>query len=191
MLAVAVLAASCMVRPRPDPTRFYVLAASAPDSAAAPGTLALGLGPITMPGYLQSPMLATRVDGTQIRYAEFDRWAEPLPTLFGRALGRDLSAVLGARIVPYPWSRTTPLDVVVRVDVSAFEVDGAGNAILEACWSIREPRTSSERRDQCASIAHPTAEHGVNAQVAALGRAVGALATRMATAIRSSPRSEP
>ena len=61
--------------------------------------------------------------GTQIRYAEFDRWAAPLPTLFGRALGQDLSALLGARVVPHPWYRATPLDVIVRVDVTAFETE--------------------------------------------------------------------
>ena len=95
-----------------------------------------------MPGYLQHPMLVTRPDATQVRYADFDRWAEPLPTLFGRALGQDLSALLGARIVPHPWYRGTPLDVVVRVDVASFESDAAGDARLTACWTVHESPTT-------------------------------------------------
>ncbi len=184
-LALAVLAASCMLRPRADPTRFYVLAASAPDHPPAPGSPVLGLGPITMPAYLQRPMLATRADATQVRYADFDRWAEPLPTLFGRALGRDLSGLLDARIVPYPWYRTTPLDVVVRVDVTSFEVDAAGNARLEACWTIRDSPTRTARRDECSSIVEAIDGDGAQAQVTALGRAVSELARRVANAIRS------
>jgi len=183
-LALASLAASCMLRPRPDPTRFYVLPASAPDHSPAPDSLVLGLGPITMPGYLQRPLLATR-DATQVRYADLDRWAEPLPTLFGRALGQDLSGLLGARIVPYPWYRATPLDVVVRVDVTSFEVDAAGNARLEACWTIRDSRTRTAHREECSSIVEAIDGHGAQAHVAALGRAVSELARRVANAIRS------
>jgi len=130
-------------------------------------------------------MLATRVDDTEVRYADFDRWAEPLPTLFGRALGQDLSGLLDARIVPYPWYRATPLDVVVRVDVTSFEADTAGKARLEACWTIRDPRTQTSRREECSSIVEAIDGHGAPAQVAALSRPVSELARRVANAIRS------
>lgn len=189
-LTVAVLAPACMLRPRPDPVRFYVLAASAPDQAPAPGAPVVGLGPITMPGYLQHPMLATRPNATQVRYAEVDRWAEPLPTLFGRALGQDLSALLGARIAPYPWYRDTPLDVVVRVDVASFEADAAGDARLDACWTVRDGPAKTMCRDECSLIVQAVDEPGAQAHVAALSRAVGELAQRLASAIRSCPRGE-
>jgi hypothetical protein len=174
-------------RPHQDPTRFYVLAASAPDHPPAPASLVVGLGPIAMPGYLQHPMLATRAAGTQIRYADFDRWAEPLPTLFGRALGQDLSALLDAGIVPYPWYRTARPDVVVRVDVTSFEADAAGDARLDACWTIRDPPMRTACRGECSSILEPVDERGAQASVAALSRAVGELARQLASAIRSCP----
>ncbi len=155
-----------------------------------PGSLVVGLGPITMPGYLHHSMLASRPDGTQIRYAEFDRWAEPLPTLFGRALGQDLSALLGARVVPHPWYRATPLDVIVRVDVTAFEADAAGDARLDACWTILHSPATTVCREECSSIVEAVDERGAPANVAALSRAVGELAQRLASAIRSCPRRE-
>lgn len=188
-LALALLAPACMLRPRPDPTRFYVLAASAPDHPPVPGSLVVGLGPIKMPGYLQQPMLATRVEGTQIRYADVDRWVEPLPTLFGRVLGQDLSALLGARVVPYPWYRTTPLDVAVRVEVTSFEA-AAGTATLGACWTIVDSPAKTVCRDGCSSIVEVADGSGARALVAALSRAVGELAERLADAIRSCPRIE-
>jgi uncharacterized lipoprotein YmbA len=187
LFAVAVLEASCVLRRGPDPTRFYVLAATASDSAPPSGSLQIGLGPIAMPGYLQHQELATRV-GTEVRYADVDRWAEPLPTLFARALGHDLSALLGARIVPYPWYRATPLDGVVRVDVTSFEADAVGSARLDACWSVRRSRGSAACREDCASIAEAVDARGGEAQVAALSRALGELAWRVATAVHSCPR---
>ncbi len=185
-LAAALCGTSCMFRRSTDPTRFYVLTATAPDPASAPGSLAIGLGPVAMPGYLAHPMVATRIDGTQVRYAAYDRWAEPLPTLFSRALGQDLSALLdAARIVPYPWYPTTPVDVVVRVDVNSFEADGHGRAQLDACWSVQEPRGKTVRQQACSSISEMADQHGTQAEVSALGRAVGELARQMAAAIRS------
>ena len=186
-LAAAVVATSCIWRPGADPTRFYVLAASVPDSPRPPGSLAIGLGPIVMPGYLQHPGLATRV-GTEVRYADVDRWAEPLPTLFARALGQDLSALLGARIAPYPWYRAAPLDLVVRVDVTSFEADAATGARLDACWSIRGSRARTVCREDCSSIVEAVDERGAQAHVAALSRAVGELGQRVASASRSCPR---
>ena len=131
-----------------------------------------------MPGYLLHPGLATRV-GTEVRYARVDRWAEPLPALFASALGQDLAALVGARIVPYPWYRAAPLDLVVRVDVTSFEADAAENARLDACWSIRGSRGITVCRDDCSSIVEPVDERGAQAQVAALSRALGELARRV------------
>jgi uncharacterized protein len=183
-LAISVLVTSCLFG-RGDPTRFYVLTSTVSASSSASGSLGIGLGPISMPGYLRRPMLMTRLDDTQVRYADFDRWAEPLPALFARALGQDLSALLDtARIVPYPWYPAAALDVVVRVNVTAFEADARGTARLEACWTIRDARTATVRHDDCSSITEAVAGDDAQVQVAALSRAVGELAQRIATAIR-------
>jgi hypothetical protein len=123
--------------------------------------------------------------GTEVRYAEVERWAEPLPTLFGRALGQDLAALLGARIVPYPWYRATPLDLVVRVDVTTFEAGAAGSARLDACWRILGSRGTAVCRDDCSSIVEAVDERGAPAQVAGL---IGELAQRVAMLARSASR---
>lgn len=175
--------ASCVLHRGPDPTRFYVLTANA-DSPRPKGSLSIGLGPIVMPGYLQQPGLATRV-GPEVRYASADRWAERLPALFGRVLGQELSARVGARIVPYPWHRAAPVDLVVRVEVTSFEANAAGNATLDACWTIRGSRAEPVCREGCSSIMEAVDEPGARAQVAALSRTIGELAQRIANAIPS------
>lgn len=183
LLALAALTSACALGAHRDPTRFYVLEPTASPHARAVDAPAVGLGPIALPGYLQSRGIATRA-GTEIRYAELDRWAEPLPTMFGRALGQDLSAQLETRVVQYPWYRSTRLGTVVELDVAAFEADAAGGASLDACWTLRDARTTRMCRG-CASIAEMADDRSVEARVAALSRAVGELARRIASEVAS------
>ncbi len=180
-----------MLRPRPDPTRFYVLAATAPDHPPAPGSLVVGLGPITMPGYLQHPMLATRPDATQVRYADFDRWAEPLPTLFGRALGQDLSALLGARIVPHPWYRGDPARCRRARRRDLFRV--RRHRRREAgCVLDRSGTRPRGRRAGTSARRSSRRSTSVTRRLASPRSAVPSseLAQRLASAIRSCPRRE-
>jgi uncharacterized protein len=187
-LAAVVLVASgtgCFLRARQDPARYYTLVALA-ESAPAASRLRVGLGPITLPGYLDRPELATRVDPERVRYSAFDRWAEPLPRQLERILGEDLGRALGTvGIVAYPWYPSVPLDVAVRVNVLAFELDAGGVARLEAAWTLRDPGTARVFRQGRSSFAEPVAPGGADTAVAALSRALARLAAELAAAIEA------
>src|SRR2546422_9243076 len=95
------LLAGCMGLGRhSDPTKFFTLTplpgSAGSEHAGDPGPLSLGLGPILLPGYLDRAQLVTRVGPNEVRFAPFDRWAEPLAESFGRTLQQDLLGVLGA-----------------------------------------------------------------------------------------------
>ncbi len=184
-LAITLFTSSCLLMARGDASRFYVLRVVAEPAPSGGGSLDVGLGPITIPGYLRRPTLATRVSTTdQVRYAEFDRWAEPLSSQFQRTLGQDLASALGAeRVVPFPWYPTTPVDVAVRVNVVAFETDTAGQARLDAEWTIHDPRTAAVLRGGRSVITEPVDGEGAPAAVAALSRTVAELASRIASGI--------
>jgi len=184
-LALIVLATSCFLVSRSDPSRFYTLAATAEPAVPSPGSVGVGLGPISMPGYLWRPTLATRVDESRIRYSEFDRWAEPLTSQFPRTLAQDLSSMLATdRLVRFPWHPDTPLDATVRVDVLAFETDTTGTARLDAVWTVRDPHTGAVRRGDRSVITRPVDGGGPDAAVAALSQTLGALSQQIAAAIQ-------
>ena len=72
-------------------------------------------------------------------------------SIAGPSRSRRSSAVHSVRTSPHcsaPASCRTrgtaapPLDVVVRVDVTSFEADAAGDARLDACWTIRDSPTT-------------------------------------------------
>src|SRR5262249_49551609 len=107
LLLLLALGAACRIVPqaRPDSTRFYTLGLSVPSEPGGhAGQLALGLGPIILPGYLDQPQLVTRVDEERIAFAPDDRWAGSLRAQFEHALQlRLMSALDTDDISVFPW----------------------------------------------------------------------------------------
>jgi uncharacterized protein len=193
-LVLAMSQTACLFRARPDSFRYYTLESSTEPSVKAPSGLTVGLGPVTLPGYLSRPSLVTRVDGAQVRYAEAEWWAEPLGKQFTRTMSEDLSRALGgARIIDYAWYPGTPIDVAVAVNVLAFEVDATGAATLNAGWTLRDPHSRQVGYEGQSAIVEPAVgtpgEAKGDAAVAALSRALARLSSEIAVAIVSGTRS--
>ena len=144
-LFVSFIPAGCtFLDPKPDPSRFFALASLPRTSQKAQDTagtnaLALGIGPIKFPGYLDRQQLVTRVSQNRFAVAENDRWAEPLEENFSRVLSQNLSILLQtARIVAYPWERSQQLTYLVQVEVLHFEPNAEQVVVLWARWSITD-----------------------------------------------------
>jgi uncharacterized lipoprotein YmbA len=124
------------------PTTFYVLSSSLDPGPVRQGrALSLGLGPITLPPYLDRPQMVRRVAPNELVFDEFNRWSEPLKENFARLLATDLDKLIEIdRLVPFPWYSTTKMDYAVAVAVMRFEQQPNGDAVLDARWSIRNAR---------------------------------------------------
>jgi uncharacterized lipoprotein YmbA len=125
------------------PTRFYVLSTMTGQAAAIPGKgTALGIGPVTLPEYLNRPQIVTRVSGNQLALAEFDQWGGDLNDNITRALAANLSNLLETdRVSLYPWQDGSPIDYQVTIDVVHFEQDVDGSSLLAVFWSVVDPRS--------------------------------------------------
>jgi uncharacterized protein len=192
-LVLATGQSACLFRARPDAFRYYTLASSAEPAVKSASGLTVGLGPVTLPGYLSRPGLVTRMGDTQVHYAEGDLWAEPLAKQFTRTLSEDLSRALGgARIMDYPWYPGAPVDVAVAVTVVAFEVDSTGTATLNASWTVRDPQSRKVGYEGQSAIVEPAGgtpgEASGDAAVAALSRALARLSRELALAIVTNVR---
>jgi uncharacterized protein len=124
------------------PTRFYVLptltsADTAPGTSAAKRDLTIGVGPVTLPPYLDRPQIVTRASRARLALAEFDQWAAPLHDDVARVLAENLSLLIPTDyVVLAPWPRTTAIDYQVTVEVMRFD-GGVGNeVVLAARWAI-------------------------------------------------------
>ena len=184
--AVLVAVGGCSLLRGPDvpPTTFYILSATAERGQIPAGRpLALGLGPVTLPPYLNRPEMVHRVAPNQLSFDEFNRWSEPLKDNVVRVLAADLDALLGLdRIVFYPWYSSTPMDYSVAVAVLRFEPQPDGNAVLDARWSIGNGR-GEQLANRDAHFERPAGKPPQTA--AALSALLGDLATEIGTELRT------
>lgn len=174
-----------------QPTRYYTLS-TASEPAAAPRSgqgLAIGLGPLTLPQYLDRPDIVTRAGANQMRLGDFSQWAEPLEPLLTRIMAEDLYALTGAKdVIPIPQRGDLPLDRVVEVDVARFDADEGGEVKLDARWRVYR----GDGETLVASGRSQVAEQGAavpdyDAIVAAMSRAVGRLSAEIAAGIAAEP----
>jgi len=182
----AVVAGGCLGG-RSDPAKLFTLTATiAPDGV--PGEswdAALGLGPVAIPGYLDRPQLVTRVGPNELELTDVARWAEPLREGIARALQQDLLVASGARRVAlYPWASAAGVDLAVAVDVLGFEAGPRGDAQLVARWTVRDVAGGRVLAFRESRLVEPAQGRGADAGVAALSRALGALAREIAATVR-------
>ncbi|HEY6368874.1 MAG TPA: PqiC family protein [Candidatus Binatia bacterium] len=175
--------------PKPDPSRFFALA-SLPRTGqkaqvdAGTNVLALGIGPIKFPGYLDRQQLVTRISQNRFAVAENDRWAEPLEENFSRVLSQNLSILLHTdRVVTYPWERSQSPTYQVQVEVLRFEPNAQQMVELWARWSITDntKKTVSARES---FLSRPAKDKSTEASVAALSEVVGSLSQEISASIR-------
>jgi uncharacterized protein len=190
VLAAGLTLAGCADTP---PTRFYTLS---PLEGAPGGTppanlpeLTVGVGPVTLPPYLDRPQLVTRAGGNRMVLADFDSWVEPLQGMFTRVLGENLALLLGTDdVLLLPQNRDFALDRQVEVDVTRFDVDNVGNAVLDAKWWVYGRDGDKLLRSGRSTVSEPAAVDDYTAAAAALSRALGAMSTEIAQAIADSAR---
>jgi len=124
------------------PSKFYVLSALPESETAVKGVgnendLAIGIGPITLPIYLDRAQIVTRISRNELKMDEFNRWAEPLKENFFRVLAENLSVLLDTvDIRLYSRRISTPVSYQVTIDVSRFDVTSDGKALLIAYWAV-------------------------------------------------------
>jgi uncharacterized protein len=176
-----------------QPTRFYTLAAvpDAPGEAmpALPPDLAVGIGPVTLPPYLDRPQLVTRAGSNRAVLAEFDSWVEPLQGMFARVLAENLALLLGTDdVLMLPQRRPLALDYQVEVDVTRFDVDTSGSAVLDARWWVLGRDGERLLRSGRSTISEPTEVGDYTAAAGALSRALGAMSLEIARAIADQAR---
>lgn len=144
LVLLPLLATGCL-SPRPDPSIFLVLSPAVaavgniPADVLHPDML-LGVGPVTLPAYLDRPELVTRLEATELAIDPFARWSAPLEVLFAQALADHLVAILGPRgVVVHPWASRDRPTRSVSIVVQQFEPVAPDQALLRVRWHVAGP----------------------------------------------------
>ena len=188
-----VLLAGCTTfSARPDPSKFFTLSALSQPSegavkrpAESPG-ISLGIGPVSLPGYLDRQEIVTRIAPNQINLSEYDRWAEPLEESFTRVVSQNISNILSAdRVNAYPWPIDKKPLYQVEIEVLRFEANTAQEAQLSARWAVRNTGKKDSIRYRETRLSRPAQSRSTEASVAALSEVLSDLSREIAEAIES------
>jgi uncharacterized lipoprotein YmbA len=119
--------------------RLYLLTATAPAAEKAAGfgntDGAIGIGPLSIPEYLNRPQLVTRAGDNELQAAAFANWAEPLKQNILRVLAENMTALTGNEAVyRYPWRVGFAPSHQLQVEVERFDADAYGEAVLSVRW---------------------------------------------------------
>jgi len=202
LLALAAIGVTGCAR-QSQPSSFYLLSYEPPQmqsgqSTTARAGLALGVGPIDFPQYLDRPQFVTRDGANRLVLQEFRRWGGRLKENFTAVLAETLSAELETdRVSIYPWNLSAPIEYQVTVQVAVFDANAAGGSMLDARWSLVDVKTQQVlvmARSSYRQTVDPGADPGKGevdyaAIAAAMSRDVAGLAREIADRIETLPGS--
>jgi uncharacterized lipoprotein YmbA len=187
LLLVAFLLAGCSTSP---PVRFYNLnslpGGQQENPPVLPGEdIAIGVGPVEFPAFLDRPQIVTRKSQNQVEIAEFHRWASSLPGDFSRVLAKNISTLLPTdRVAVYPWDDTFSPTYQVKLDVEQFDGQLGEQIFLRVIWSLVGQEGMKELVVRKTLIEEPVLTNDYNGLVAAQSNALATLSREIVEEIR-------
>ena len=172
------------------PSRFYMLETisgipASQGTAALDQPISIGLGPVTLPDYVDRPQIVTRTSQNTFQLAEFDRWAEPLSSNVSRTLAENLTFLLpNDSVAPYPWPGSIEVTYQVVVDVYRFDGILGEKALLEAQWSVLAKKGKKALIQKRSTFVEPADGSSFGNLVSAQSRALESLSREIALTIQ-------
>lgn len=178
------LLAACGSTP---PTQVFGLtdASQRADTPAPGGAPVIYVDTAVVADYLDRTQMVTRKGSYRISLHEFAIWSEPLGDLITASLVDDLALSFGDdQVMATPIPSYQDPDWRVELDVLRFDVDEAGEAVIDVRWTLlqgyREDLAASNREVIVTKAANPLE---AASRVDALREGLGMLSERIAARI--------
>jgi uncharacterized lipoprotein YmbA len=144
----------------------------------------VGIFPVTIPAHADRPEVVTRGPSNAVSVQPTERWAENLSLNLTQALARNVATLLASeQVVFLPSPIDMPVDAEVRLELSQFELDGLGNAVIAGQWTVSSPRSQRDPVSAAVDVHEPVVPDGYEAGVAALSRGLSVVSREIAEAI--------
>ena len=198
LVAICSLALSgCLAGGPGKPTNYYVLnslysSGMETRAVAELKNIAIAVGPIRLPQYLDRPQMVTRAQPNEIKIAEFSQWSEPLRVNFARVLAENLTILLDSeQIIIFPFLKEAFFDYQITVEVTRFDGNLEEGAQMRASWTIWGPKRGEVLLKKYSFFNEPVSSADMDALVAAESRTVADLSKEIAEAIIGLVRDRP
>ncbi len=172
------------------PSRFYSLSSTATADGTPATSVAVMVGPVTIPASVDQPEFVVQVAPNRVDVDEFNRWVAPLNDAIARAVAGDLVVLLGTPDVASAQLANFTPDYRVTIDVQRFESIQGDAALVEAVWTVRKT-AGGETRSGRTVAREPVQGQGFDALAAAHSRAIAKVSADIAAAIRAEAEKKP
>jgi hypothetical protein len=187
LLLTVFFVAACSTTP---PVAYYTLN-TLPEmqqeipAAVVDDTLAIGVGPVEFPKFLDRPQIVTRKSQNQIEVSEFHRWAGSFPGDFSRVLAKNISILLPTdRVAVYPWGEQFSPTYRVKLDVEQFDGQLGERVVLEVTWMVTDQEGINKLLVRKSLIEEPVSDKTYEALVEAKSNALTTLSRTIVEEIR-------
>jgi len=171
------------------PVTFYTLnplSGVKPDSPRdiVDRDIAVGVGPVAFPDYLDRPQIVTRRGQSRLDISEFHRWGGSLVKDFSRILAKNISILLSTnQVTVYPWRDDFSPTYRIKLNVEQFDGQLSKFVLLNVTWAVTgQENTDLVSRTSVIEERIATTDH--ERLVAAMSRALAALSREVADEIR-------
>ena len=172
------LLASCA-----EPKSFYVLNPEGPPPSG--GGMAVGVGPVSVAGYLDRPNLVFQETGNRMSVSENHRWAGDLQENIARVMATNLGRRLGTgNVRTYPWGSDGELRYQVSIDIRQMHGKDDGEAFLDAAWRVYSLPDRRMISSKSWSGSQDMDADGYDAMAAAESKLMARLATEIAAGLK-------
>ena len=154
-------------------------------AAVMDDTLAIGVGPVEFPKFLDRPQIVTRKSQNQIEVSEFHRWAGSFPGDFSRVLAKNISILLPTdRVAVYPWGEQFSPTYRIKLDVEQFDGQVGERVVLEVTWMVTDQEGTNKLLVRKSLIEEPVSDKNYEALVEAKSNALNTLSRTIVEEIR-------
>lgn len=170
-------------------SNYYLMSPVAPaQPAESLRTTQLGIGPVTLPDYLERPNIVTRESVSRVRVAPDDKWAAPLEAHLAELMAENLRTRLDMVAVPvYPWPPATRVDLQLTMEILDL-IYYQGKVQLAVRWRLLD-RPSTALVDRLSRYEEDSGPE-YDQMVDAMARAVGHLSDEIAATVRQTSQTK-
>jgi uncharacterized lipoprotein YmbA len=174
-----------------SPKSVYYVFTPSQNTPAAQSQLneySLGIGPVTIPEFLERPQIITRQGKNILHINEFHRWADSLEAQITDVLVVNLSNLLDTpNVIAYPWIKPFLPKYQLYIKFRRFDGNLADSITMDAIWRLVDTKNKKELLSRRLFQTVPTNNKGYKAYVNALNTAVEQLSQDIAHSILLSP----
>ena len=179
---------SCSSTPATQFYKLNSLPSTQQENPALPGMdIAIGVGPVELPEFLDRPQIVTRKSQNQLEISEFHRWAASFPRDFSRVLAKNISTLLPTdRVALYPWDDTFSPTYQIKLEVEQFDGQLGEQVFLRVIWAVVGQEGANELVVRKTVIEEPVLTNDYEGLVAAKSNALATFSREIVEEIRKS-----